>query len=107
MHSCCRPTKPFPFQQEDLEMVQSDRLAGVLGEWECMECGYIEEGNRARRPKRCPECDAPASALDFFPYNDDADSERGVSVDYDEGLDEEAEDLEEEEFEEESEEEEM
>jgi hypothetical protein len=83
------------------------RLAEVLGEWECMECGYIEEGIRARRPKRCPECDAPASALDFFPYEDDADSELGVSLDYDEDLDEEDEDLEAEESEEESDEEEM
>ncbi|MBM4456507.1 MAG: hypothetical protein FJ011_01880 [Chloroflexi bacterium] len=43
----------------------------VTGEWECMECGYIEEGAEARRPLKCPECDAPGSALEFFSYEDD------------------------------------
>jgi hypothetical protein len=38
------------------------------GEWECMECGYIEEGVRGRRPTVCFECGAPESALEFFPY---------------------------------------
>ena len=35
-----------------------------------MECGYIEEGVRARRPAVCSECGAPEKALEFFPYED-------------------------------------
>ncbi len=42
----------------------------VRGEWECMECGYIEKGSEARRPAQCPECGAPASALEFFADDD-------------------------------------
>ena len=38
------------------------------GEWECMECGYIEVGVRARRPAVCFECGTPEKALEFFPY---------------------------------------
>ncbi len=53
------------------------------GEWECMECGYIEEGSEARRPKECPECGAPASALEFF-RADDGDEERDDEDDLDE-----------------------
>jgi predicted nucleic acid-binding Zn-ribbon protein len=45
------------------------------GEWECMECGYVEEGARARRPAKCPDCGAPGQALEFFPYGDDEDDE--------------------------------
>lgn len=25
-----------------------------MQEWECLDCGYVEEGNRP--PLRCPEC---------------------------------------------------
>jgi hypothetical protein len=80
----------FPNHQEGMEMVRSSEgLAGVTGEWECMECGYIEEGIKERRPKRCPECDAPASALDFFPDEDDADIHRAWVDEYeDEELEE-------------------
>jgi hypothetical protein len=71
----------------------SEELVRVTGEWECMECGYVEKGTEGRRPKKCPECDAPASALEFF--SDDEDAEHGqVFVDeYDEehGEDEEEE----------------
>lgn len=41
------------------------------GEWECMECGYIEEGASNRRPKKCPECGAPGTAFEFFEYEDE------------------------------------
>jgi hypothetical protein len=41
------------------------------GEWECMECGYIEEGPSNRRPKKCPECNAPGSEFEFFEYEDE------------------------------------
>jgi hypothetical protein len=61
----------------------------ISGEWECMECGYIEEGSRSPRPKACHECGAPGNALEFFPYEtrdasgeedwdaDDLDAESG------------------------------
>ncbi len=39
----------------------------ITGEWECMECGYIEKGVEARRPPQCRECSASARALEFFP----------------------------------------
>ena len=52
-------------------MATLDGTPIVTGEWECMECGYIEEGTESRRPKACPECDAPASSLEFFPYDED------------------------------------
>ncbi len=42
-----------------------------FGEWECMECGYTEEGIKTKRPKVCPDCGAPSQALEFFPYGDD------------------------------------
>ncbi len=46
-------------------------LATITGEWECAECGYIEEGVETRRPAQCPECDAPAESLEFYAYEDD------------------------------------
>lgn len=84
-------------------MIRSERLASAMGEWECMECGFIEEGTEAKRPKRCAECGAPASALEFFPYDDDADWRQVESEDLfeEEFEDEEFEDLEEDEFEDE------
>jgi hypothetical protein len=39
----------------------------VSGEWECMECGYIEQGVESRRPSQCHDCGASARALEFFP----------------------------------------
>ena len=33
-----------------LRMAMFDRTPKLTGEWECMECGYIEEGVRPRRP---------------------------------------------------------
>lgn len=72
-----------------LRMMTFDRTPKFTGEWECMECGYIEEGVRARRPAVCFECGAPEGALEFFPYEkpdasddedwdaDDLDAESG------------------------------
>ena len=40
-----------------------------MGEWECMECGYIAPGQR--RPDHCPECDAPTEAFEYFEYEED------------------------------------
>ena len=48
-------------------------LPVTTGEWECAECGYIEDGSRGRKPKECPECGAPAQALEFFPHDDEGD----------------------------------
>lgn len=55
-------------------MTQIAQSTPPTGEWECTECGYIEEGVESRRPKQCPECEAPAAALEFFPYDDSEDS---------------------------------
>jgi hypothetical protein len=52
-------------------MTQHGKALEITGEWECMECGYIEEGNEAQRPPKCPECGAPASALEFFSEEED------------------------------------
>jgi hypothetical protein len=69
----------------------SGEIAQVVGEWECMECGYIEEGVDGRRPKQCFECGAPSSALEFFPDEDDAGLDRAVGEEYeDEDFEEEA-----------------
>jgi hypothetical protein len=54
-------------------MDELDRNVPATGEWECMECGYIEKGVETRKPKKCPECDAPASALEFFSCDEEAD----------------------------------
>jgi hypothetical protein len=66
-------------------MVTSKQSSAVTGEWECMECGYIEEGEESSRPMSCPECNAPGSALEFFSYEDDdsAVPESGESGDED------------------------
>ena len=56
-------------------MMQFKKVPVVTGEWECMECGYIEEGTESKRPRKCPECNAPANALEFFSYDDDSDSD--------------------------------
>jgi hypothetical protein len=75
----------------------SEGLAGVAGEWECMECGYVEQGVEGRRPKKCPECDAPASALEFFSDQEDGLLDQVVEDEYD---DEETDEDDEDEYEE-------
>lgn len=47
------------------------------GEWECMDCGYIEEGSSNRRPKACPECNSSGEVFEFFEYEevDDLDDD--------------------------------
>ncbi|HSN73512.1 MAG TPA: hypothetical protein VL334_00320 [Anaerolineae bacterium] len=60
------------------------------GEWECMDCGYIEEGASNRRPKRCPECNAPGSVFEFFEYEDEdwtEDDDLEEYEDFDDDLD--------------------
>ena len=75
-----------------LRRMTFDRPPKFTGEWECMECGYIEEGVRGRRSAVCFECGAPESALEFFPYEkhdvvtdedwdaDDLDAEPGQYI---------------------------
>lgn len=64
----------------------------ATGEWECMECGYIEEGVKTKRPKVCPDCGAPSQALEFFPYGDDDEDDwdaasGGLDDDLDDSVD--------------------
>ena len=73
-------------------MVQPGELLRPTGEWECVECGHIEPGFEARRPKQCPECGAPAKALEFFPSEDDRPVWGAEEADDEEDFDEEAED---------------
>ena len=40
-----------------------------MGEWECMECGYATSSQK--RPERCPECEAPTEAFEFFEREED------------------------------------
>jgi hypothetical protein len=69
-------------------MIQFDAVPPATGEWECMECGYIEDGIRARRPQICPECGAPVEAFDFFSYDgsekEDRDSDLLTGDEYEE-----------------------
>jgi hypothetical protein len=60
----------------------------ITGEWECMECGYIEKGVEARRPPQCRECSASARALEFFPDDGWAEGDDGDLDDEDDGEDE-------------------
>lgn len=75
-------------------MVELNRVPTATGEWECMECGHIEEGTLARRPLKCPECNAPAEALEFFSYDDDEEEEWESGED-DDALDDEDDEYEE------------
>lgn len=69
-------------------MVLADRAPKSTGEWECMECGYIEEGFETQRPRECPECGAPGDAFDFFSEEEfdqeDWDSDDLEEEEYDE-----------------------
>ena len=59
----------------------------ITGEWECMECGYIEKGVESRRPSQCRECSASARALEFFPDDGWAEGDDDLD-DEDDGEDE-------------------
>lgn len=54
-------------------MAQFGNVFPTTGEWECAECGYVEEGVRGRRPQECPECGAPGAAFEYFAYDEDDD----------------------------------
>jgi hypothetical protein len=75
----------FHFPTGGLRKMMFDRTPKITGEWECMECGYIEEGVRSRRPAVCSECGAPENAFEFFPYEayDQSDEEDWDSDDLD------------------------
>jgi NMD protein affecting ribosome stability and mRNA decay len=62
-------------------------------EWECMECGYIEEGSRP--PARCPECGAPRHRFQRLDILDEEEEDEALDLldDYDLEEDEEDEDL--------------
>lgn len=73
-------------------MMQLGDVPAATGEWECMECGHIEEGVVARRPRECPECGAPAEAFEFFSFEDEDEWEDQAAEDeedLDEGFDDE------------------
>jgi hypothetical protein len=67
--------------------VTLDAEATKMGEWECMECGYVEVGMETQPPRECPGCGAPSQALEFFPLGDDQDAS------YDEATDDLTDDL--------------
>jgi predicted nucleic acid-binding Zn-ribbon protein len=71
-------------------MMQLGDIPAATGEWECMECGYVEEGVAARRPQVCPDCGAPAEAFEFFSFEDA--EEEWEEADEEEDLDEDLED---------------
>ncbi len=54
-------------------MAQFGNVSPATGEWECAECGYVEEGVQGRRPQECPECGAPGTAFEYFAYDEDGD----------------------------------
>jgi hypothetical protein len=72
-------------------MMLFDHDPEVSGEWECMECGYIEEGNEDQRPAKCPECNASASAFEFFSFEEEEEweEEEDLESDFDEDFDDE------------------
>ncbi len=93
-------------------MLQSKGTPAATGEWECMECGYIEEGTELERPAKCPECNATSDAFEFFSYDeeewdsdldedeDDEDGEEDFEDEIDnfDGEDEDYEELEDDDF---------
>jgi hypothetical protein len=64
----------------------------VNGEWECMECGYIEEGTELRRPAKCPECNATSDQFEFFSYDEEEEEWDEDELDDEDESDEDAED---------------
>ncbi len=77
-------------------MVQSGNVSPATGEWECVECGYVEEGVQRRKPKECPECGAPGTAFEFFAYDEDDDDEWEIEDEADEADEDDSLDLDEE-----------
>jgi hypothetical protein len=79
-------------------MAQPNKTSAATGEWECMECGYLEEGSETARPLKCPECNAGPEAFEFFSYDDEeweseVEDEDLDEDDFEEDLDEDVEDL--------------
>ncbi len=57
------------------------------GEWECMDCGYIEEGSSNRRPKVCPECNSSGEVFEFFEFEEVDDLDEDLYDDDDDSWD--------------------
>lgn len=62
----------------------------MLIEWECTECGYIEDGPRP--PSRCPECGAPRHRFQRLDL-DEEEEEFDLLEDFDDLIDEEDDEL--------------
>lgn len=63
-----------------------------MGEWECIECGHIHEGENP--PKQCPECGAASDRFEFYEYDDDEELDDEELDDYqDDDWDEEDDEL--------------
>lgn len=60
-------------------------------EWECMECGYIEEGTRP--PMRCPECGSSRNHFQRLDMLEEDEDEALDLIDADDDEEEEDEDL--------------
>lgn len=65
----------------------------MVQEWECTECGYIDEGSRP--PARCPECGAPRYRFRRLDILDEEEEDEALDLldDYDDLEEEEDEDL--------------
>jgi predicted nucleic acid-binding Zn-ribbon protein len=68
-------------------MIPLSKESAGAGEWECMECGAIEEGAKSRRPAKCPECGAPANSLEFFSYEEEEEEWEDEEVDEEDEFD--------------------
>jgi len=66
-----------------------------MGEWECIECGYIHEGDAP--PKKCPTCGATSDKFEYYDF-EDLDEDEEWDEDEEEEWDEEEEDWEDDEY---------
>ena len=64
-------------------MAMFDRTPKLTGEWECMECGYIEKWVQSSpRASSMLESGTPEKALEFFPYeNNDTSADEDWDAD--------------------------
>ncbi len=56
----------------------------ITGEWECMECGYIEEGHAGRSRRRPVRIAAPPQGPGVLPVRDDLDEDTGEAEPFEE-----------------------
>lgn len=50
-------------------MTEAQGGTAAMGEWECIECGHIHEGENP--PRRCPECGAASDRFEFYEFDED------------------------------------